>query len=199
MSKFINSNLYLRIVFILIAFILLAYNSTFSQSKLKIGFDFRDEIVHQIPGGSEFQFPSLDFLILYNFSKDYSAEFNAGFKFPMFDLFIVGPDYGMSIRRTIINNHLYVKCNFTLHYNRGNMGHAAGSGGDLSYEGIFPMIGLGIDINTSENIYFNLIFFKFLKEKIAYSYSDIDKYIITGEYRVPFYLRFGFSFYWDIL
>ncbi len=200
-------------------FLFAGFNITFSQSKLQIGFDIRDEYVREVytavvkskynNDNNEylFELPAIDFLALYSISKDYSLELNAGYEFLHIiipDGFITGPVFGISARRKIIDNWLYGRLNFTLHFNRRG-GHVSMTGGAQSFETAFPMMGLGVDIYTSENISFNLMFVKLLKEKIAYSFNygedkeeqTLEK--VIGEYKRPYLIKFGFSFYWDIL
>ena len=190
----------LNMVFtILLLFI--GFNTTRSQSKLQIGFDIRDEYIREVYTAlfkSEYnnnheeyfcELPAVDFLALYNMSKNYSLELNVGY-----DLLnviiprgqIIGPSGGFSVRRKIFNYCLYGKFSFNLLFNRGS--------------GVLPMLGLGVDIYTSENISFNLMLVKLLKEKIA-DYTPGKGYPekVFGEIRYPYLMKFGFSFYWDIL
>jgi len=202
-------------IVLVIFFLLTGYNITFSQSKLKIGFDIRDEYVHETYANMKglsrsdkcFELPAIDFLASYNLSKDYSLELDAGYEFLhiiMPDGLFVGSNFGISAIRNLFNNWVYGRLNFTLHFNRRG-GHVSMDGGDQSFESVFPMMGLGVDIYTSKNVSFNLMFVKLLKEKIAYSfdYGDDEKGNIiekrTGEYKRPYFIQFGFSFYWDIL
>jgi hypothetical protein len=107
--------------------------------------------------------------------------------------------------REILNKWLYGRFNFTVNLNR-SFGHESSTGGWSSYEGIFPTVGLGFDFYTSKNNSFNISFFKLLKEKIKYDYGyqwnnklgEIEK-VVTDECKVPFFIKLGFSFYWDIL
>ncbi|GEM_PF-4145612 len=185
-----------------IFFFLTGFDITLSQSKLQIGFDIRDEYIRKVYiavikteyntdyTDFLFEFPAIDFLALYKISKYYSLEFNIGYDFlniliPV-EYGIIGPNLGLSVKRKILNNWLDGKLNFNLLFNRGSR--------------TLPMIGLGFDIYTSDDIAFNLMFVKLLKEKVADSKPDKsfpDK--VFGEIHYPYLIKFGFSFYWDIL
>ena len=187
-----------------ILFIFTSYEFTYSQNKLKVGFDLHSEIFYYHSQDNSFEVPILDFIAMYKFTKDYSGEFNAGYTLPIIDSwYYVGPDFGISICRNLLNDWLEAKLNFTIHYNTRN-GHESGDGGFETFKKFMPLFGFGLDIYTSPNICLNFIFLKPIDEKIYYSY-DISRVPgtpwekVTGIHRVKYFLKFGFSFYWDIL
>lgn len=190
----------LHIIFVIL-FFSIGNNTAFSQNKFKIGFNLQAEEIYynSYRNYDGLNLPTINFLMAYKFSKNFFAEVNAGYKLPTVDGFLfIGPETGISISRKIFFNWLYAKLNFSLHFNKAG-GHAAQSSGDGTYIGVFPLIGAGVDIYTSDNFSFNLMLFKLLKEKIGYSYSYFEKYHIDYEYKLSYFIRFGFSLYWDIL
>ncbi len=189
----------LKLIFIILIYFV-GTNKVLSQSNLKIGLNLQAEELYYRPHISYdgLNLPTINFLLTYNFSKNFLAEFNAGYKLPTLDWYLFnGPEIGISISKKIFFNWLYAKINFTVHYNKEG-GHAAQTSGDGIYIGLFPLMGVGVDIFTSNNFALNLMFFKLLKEKIGYSYSGVDEYHIDYIYNLSYLIRFGFSFYWNI-
>ena len=189
------------VLIIIILFFFAGQNKICSQSNIKLGFNLQAEKLYYRNSSysGQLNFPTINFLVSYGFpKKNYIAEFNAGYKLPLFDWVLFnGPETGISLSRKILFDWMYAKINFTLHYNKIG-GHAAQSGGDGTYTGLFPLIGAGLDLYKSNNFIINLMYVKLLKEKVGYSYSVDGNYHINKFYNLSFFIRVGISFYWSI-
>jgi len=178
--------------------IITLYNFTFSQDKLKIGFDLHYETFYYSRESNSSEFPTIDLIARYNFMKHYYGQFYVGYTLPIIDSWnYVGPDFGIAVNRNLLNNWLYARLDFMLHYNTRN-GHVGTGAGYETFKKFIPLLGFGFDIYTSENICINLLFIKSLDEKLYYSFSyDSGNYVTTiGE--MKYFLKVGFSFYWNI-